>query len=181
MKKFLLLTFLFLAINFVLAQKYSTKNGKVHFEASVPLFEDVDATNSNAVAVLNSDTGDIATIVMIKNFKFKVALMEEHFNESYAETAKYPKGTFSGMLLNFKKQDLSATPKKYTITGTLNFHGVNNKISSVANVSTQNGKIMISGNFLAKSVDYKVTIPKMVMKKVAENVNVDYQFELAKP
>lgn len=169
-----------LAANFVHAQKYLTKTGKVHFEASVPLFEDVDATNTTTVAVLNADSGDIAVIVMPKNFKFKVALLEEHFNESYAETAKYPKSTFTGKLASFKKEDLSATPKSYNIAGTLNFHGVDQKITSLANVYLQNGKIIVSGKFVTKPADYKVAIPKMVVKKVAENVNVSYQFELAK-
>ncbi len=180
MKKLAIFLVLFLAVNFMFGQKYSTKTGKVHFEASVPLFDDVDATTSTALTVLNADTGDIAALLMVKNFKFKVALMEEHFNESYAETAKYPKSTFTGKLVNFNKEELSSVPKKYNLNGTVNFHGVNNKISSVATVFTQNGKIMISGNFLAKTADYKVTIPKMVMKKIAENVNVDYQFELLK-
>ncbi|MEC5157945.1 YceI family protein [Chryseobacterium sp. MP_3.2] len=180
MKKLAIFLVFFLAVNFIFAQKYSTKTGKVHFEASVPLFEDVDATNSTAVTVLNADTGDIAALLMVKNFKFKVALMEEHFNESYAETAKYPKSTFTGKLINFNKDELSAVPKKYNLNGIVNFHGVNNKISSVANVFTQNGKIMITGNFLIKTADFKVKIPKMVMKKIAENVNVDYQFELIK-
>ena len=180
MKKLALFLSLFLAINFVFAQKYSTKTGKVHFEASVPLFDDVDAINSSAITVLNADTGDIAALLMVKNFKFKVALMEEHFNESYAETAKYPKSTFTGKLANFNKEELSAVPKKYNLSGIVNFHGVDNKISTLANVSTQNGKIMITGNFLAKTEDFNVKIPKMVMKKIAENVNVDYQFELIK-
>ena len=180
MKKLGVFLSLILVVNFVFGQKYSTKTGKVHFEASVPLFEDVDATNSSAVTVLNADTGDIAAILMVKNFKFKVALMEEHFNESYAETAKYPKSTFTGKLINFNKDELSAVPKKYTLSGMVNFHGVNNKVSSIANIFTQNGKIIVSGNFLLKTVDFKVKIPKMVTKKIAENVYVDYQFELIK-
>lgn len=180
MKNLLAIMSFFLAANFVSAQKYLTKTGKVHFEASVPLFENVDATNSTTVTVLNADSGDLATIVVAKNFKFKVALMEEHFNENYAETAKYPKSTFTGKLANFKKEDLSATPKNYTISGTLNFHGVNQKVTSVASVYLQGGKIIMSGKFVTKPADFKVTIPKLVSKKVAENVNVSYQFELIK-
>lgn len=180
MKNLIFLISFVLIGNFSFAQKFSTRTGVVHFEASVPLFEDIDAKNSTVVTVLNADTGDIATIVMVKNFKFKVALMEEHFNENYAETGKYPKATFSGKILNFKKDELTANPKNYTISGTLNFHGENNKIQSNASIYMKDDKIYISGKFHTKPDDYKIKIPKMVTKKIAENVNVDYQFILTK-
>ena len=180
MKKTLVIALLFFLGNFVSAQKYLTKTGTVHFEASVPLFEDVDAKNSTVVTVLNADSGDIATIAMTKNFKFKVALMEEHFNENYAESAKYPKTTFTGKVANFKKENLSSTPQNYNLSGILNFHGVNNKVNSVASIYTKDNKIYVSGKFIAKPAEYKVTIPKMVTKKIAESVNVDYSFELVK-
>lgn len=172
---------LFLSLgNLTFSQKYLTKTGTIHFEASVPLFEDVDAKNTTAVTVLNSDSGDIATIAMTKNFNFKVALMQEHFNENYAESAKYPKTTFLGKILNYKKENLTSNPQNFTISGTLTFHGVENKINSLATIYTKDNKIIISGKFITKPAEYNVTIPKLVSKKIAETVNVDYNFELAK-
>ncbi|MBW8360835.1 MAG: YceI family protein [Kaistella sp.] len=179
MKNLILIAFLLVA-NFTFSQKYLTKTGNVHFEASVPLFEDVDARNTTVVAVLNADSGDIAVIAMTKKFKFKVALMEEHFNENYAESTKYPKITFTGKIAGFKKENLTSTPQNCSISGTMNFHGVNNKVNSAANIYIKDGKIFLSGKFVAKPADYQVTIPKVVTKKIAENVNVDYQFELLK-
>lgn len=180
MKNTVLLLLFILVANTLTAQKYSTKNGNIHFEASVPLFEDVDAKNSNTTVILNADTGDIASVAMVKGFKFKVSLMEEHFNENYAESVKYPKTTFVGKILNFKKEGLSEIPKNYTISGTLNFHGVDHKTLTVASIYLKDNTIYITGNFIAKPADYNVKIPKMVTKKIAENVNVDYQFILIK-
>ncbi|MFC3159445.1 hypothetical protein ACFOEQ_13780 [Chryseobacterium arachidis] len=91
MKKLVLLTASLLFTNLVFAQKYTTKTGKVTFEASVPLFEDVFAQDDNNIAVINSDNGDFASVSAVKNFHFKTKLMEEHFNESYAETANIRK------------------------------------------------------------------------------------------
>jgi len=180
MKKILLfLTLIFLA-NLTFSQKYLTKTGTVHFEASVPLFEDVDARNTTTVTVLNADSGDIAAIATVKKFKFKVPLMEEHFNENYAESSKYPKMTFRGKIASFNKENLSATPQNYTISGTMNFHGVDHAVTSVAAISMKDDKIYLSGKFVAKPADYNVTIPKVVTKKIAENVNVDYNFEMPK-
>jgi len=166
--------------NVVSAQKYSSKTGKVTFEASVPLFEDVFAQDNNNVVILNADTGEMASVSVVKNFHFKVKLMEEHFNESYAETTKYPKTTFKGKVLNFDKSKLTANPQKYTVQGVLNFHGVDRNVSSTSTVYAKDGKIYMKGNFIARPADFKVTIPKMVMKKVAENVNVEYNYVLVK-
>ena len=176
MKKLALLSVLLLSAGYVSAQKYSSKTGKLSFEASVPLFEDIYAKDDNNVVVLNADTGEMASVSSVKNFHFKTKLMEEHFNESYAETAKYPKTTFKGKVVNFDKTKLSASPQKYTVQGTLNFHGVDKAISSTATIYAKDGKIYMQGGFVAKPADYKVTIPKMVTKKVAENVNIEYNY-----
>jgi polyisoprenoid-binding protein YceI len=180
MKKLVLLTVSLLFTNLVFAQKYLSKTGKVTFEASVPLFEDVFAQDDNNVGVINADTGDFASVSVVKNFHFKTKLMEEHFNESYAETGKYPKTTFTGKIINFDKTKLSASPQKYTVQGTLNFHGVDKAVTSAATIYSKDGKIYMQGNFVAKAADYKVTIPKMVMQKVAESVNVQYNYILSK-
>lgn len=180
MKKLIVLIVPLLSANLALAQKYMAKTGKVTFEASVPLFEDVFAQDNNNVAVINTDTGDFASVSVVKNFHFKTKLMEEHFNESYAETAKYPKTTFTGKIVNFDKAKLSGSPQKYTVQGTLNFHGVNKAVTSTATIYAKDGKIFMNGGFVARPADHNVTIPKMVNKKIAENVNVEYNYTLVK-
>ncbi|MFP3833982.1 YceI family protein [Chryseobacterium sp. SIMBA_028] len=180
MKKIALLSVSLLFAGYASAQKYSSKTGKIVFEASVPLFEDIYAQDDNNLVILNTDNGEMASVSAVKNFRFKTKLMEEHFNESYAETSKYPKTTFKGKIAGFDKTKITASPQKYTIQGTLNFHGVDKAVVSTATIYTKDGKIYIQGDFVAKPVDYKVTIPKMVTKKIAENVNVEYNYILMK-
>src|SRR5688500_14963512 len=93
MRKNVLIALLLLSAG-VSAQKMITKTGKVTFEASVPSFEEVKATHDAVTCVLNPATGEIASLALIKGFRFKIALMEEHFNENYIESNKYPKATF---------------------------------------------------------------------------------------
>lgn len=180
MKKLTLLTAVLLFAGYASAQKYSSKTGKLTFEASVPLFDDIYAQDDNNMVILNADTGEMASVSVVKNFHFKTKLMEEHFNESYAESAKFPKTTFKGKIVGFDKSKLTASPQKYTIQGTLNFHGVDKTIASAASIYTKDGKIYMQGSFVAKPADYKVTIPKVVTKKIAENVNVEYNYILIK-
>ncbi|RKT00973.1 YceI family protein [Chryseobacterium defluvii] len=180
MKNIILIIVTLLFSNLISAQKYSSKTGKVTFEASVPLFEDVFAQDDTNVVVLNADTGDIASISAVKNFHFKVKLMEEHFNESYAESSKYPKTTFTGKILNFDKTKLTTSPQKYTVQGKLNFHGVDKAVTSSATIYAKDGKIYMQGGFVARPADFNVKIPKMVTKKIAETVNVEYNYALVK-
>ena len=78
--------------------KYLTRTGQLDFEASVPAFEEVAAKNSAVTAILNAENGEFAALALVTGFRFKNALMEEHFNEKYAESEKYPKATFKGKL-----------------------------------------------------------------------------------
>ncbi|AZA80799.1 YceI family protein [Chryseobacterium lactis] len=180
MKKLVLLSVSLLITGYASAQKYSSKTGKVTFEASVPLFDDIYAQDDSNLVVFNADTGEMASISAVKNFHFKTKLMEEHFNENYAETTKYPKTTFKGKISNFDKTKLTATPQKYTVQGTLNFHGVDKAVTSSATIYLKDNKIYMQGGFIARPADYKVTIPKVVTKKIAENVNVEYNYAMIK-
>ena len=82
-RKAIILILCFFPIVVISQGRYITKTGEINFEASVPSFEEVKAKNSNVSAILNSDNGEFATLALMKGFRFKVALMEEHFNENY--------------------------------------------------------------------------------------------------
>ena len=101
MKKILTILLVFFTTISFSQEKRITKNGLINFEASVPSFEPVEAKHNNVSAILNIATGDIASLALVKGFRFKIALMEEHFNENYTESTKYPKATFKGKIENF--------------------------------------------------------------------------------
>jgi len=162
------------------AQKYSTRTGNIKFEASVPSFEEVAAVNKSASAVLESSKGDLAVLALMKGFRFKIALMEEHFNESYAESDKYPKATFKGTIEGFDVAKLTDETKSFTITGDLTLHGKTKKIADSAKVSKTGDTITITGSFEVKPADFEIEVPKVVSKKVAEKVTITYNLVLTK-
>ena len=100
MKKIFLTITLFASLTLLAQDKMITKTGKITFEASVPAFEEVKAKNDGVTCVLNAKTGEIASLALIKGFRFKLALMEEHFNENYINSDSYPKSTFKGKIEN---------------------------------------------------------------------------------
>lgn len=156
-------------------EKYLTKKGTITFEASVPSFEEVKASNNAVTAILNTGTGDIAALALMKGFRFKNALMEEHFNENYIESDEFPKAKFKGKLNGF---DLNNIQESYTINGTLTLHGVSKELSVTAKVNSKDGVITISSSFNTKPADFKIKIPSIVSSKIAEDVQVALNFEL---
>jgi len=160
------------------AQKYKTKTGTVKFEASVPSFEEVAGESKSVSAVLDTDKGNIAVLALVKGFRFEIALMEEHFNENYAESGQFPKATFSGVINDFKLSALNASPKSYTVSGDFTFHGKTKKITSAAKISKTGDKILIAGDFKVKPEDFGIEIPGIVREKVAKTVTVSYNFLL---
>ncbi|AQX02200.1 YceI family protein [Elizabethkingia anophelis] len=175
MKKIFLIMMLCI-VGVVSAQNYKTTSGKTSFSASVPLFEDINAKDATTVVIVNADTGDMASVSVTKNYHFKVKLMEEHFNENYAESKKYPKVTFKGKILNFDKSKVSSVPQKYNVQGVLNFHGVSKSISTLATIFVKDSKFYMKGSFVVRTADFNVKIPKVVSKKIAENVKVEYDY-----
>lgn len=180
MKKLIVLLLLFVGTVNVSAQKYMTKTGSLKFEASVESFEEIAAENKNTSAILESATGEFAVLTLVKGFRFKIALMEEHFNENYIESDKFPKATFKGKVEDFDVAKLSSASGMFKISGDLTLHGKTKKVTTNAKISKSGDKITITGNFEAKPEDFDIEIPKLVSKKVADKVKITFNLLLTK-
>lgn len=179
MKKILISSLLLLCISMAVAQKASTRTGEAKFEASMPSFEEVAASNNTVSAILEKPTGNFAALVLIKAFKFKAPLMEEHFNENYMESTKFPKATFKGKILNFDASKLSAAKTAYDLEGEFTLHGVTKKIKTRISLSLlASGKISAASSFKVRPQDYGIAIPNLVKNKIADNVDVSVNFVL---
>jgi YceI-like domain len=177
-----LCTLLFFLFQFCLnaQDKVIEKNGKVTFEASVPSFEEVKAILNNGVCALNLKTGNIASIVLIKSFKFKNSLMQEHFNENYMESDKYPKATFKGKIENFNLDSYSNNTK-IIIAGTFEIHGKTKNMSVPATIKKSTNEVELSCLFVLKPEDFNIDIPSIVGYKIAKTINVNTTFTLKQP
>ncbi len=176
--KNLLLLILLLSSSIFSQSKYYTKSGSIKFEASVPLFEEVKANNNTVTSILDVKTGDIAVLALVKGFRFKVALMEEHFNENYAKSRKFPKATFTGEIHNFSIDSLTDIPKLFHSTGELTFHGKKIRIEPQLLIASFENKIQLSSTLILNPEDFNINIPKLIRKKVAETVEVTINFLL---
>ena len=169
----------FFSVTFVVAQnKYLDKAGIISFKASEATFEPVKAKNNSVTAILNSKTGDIAALALVKEFQFKNALMQEHFNENYIESDSYPKTTFKGKIIEFDFSKLSKNKKEFNCVGVLNFHGIDKKIKTKLLISIQGDFLLLEGNFITFPQDFNIKIPKIVRNKIAKEVKVKLDFKL---
>jgi hypothetical protein len=153
---------------------YLTQNGHIKFFSEAPL-ENIEAHNRKVSSVLNIETGKIGFKLLIKNFQFANSLMQEHFNENYMESEKYPYSEFSGEILELanKKLDVSK-PDVYevTVAGELTIHGVKKKIQQKGTLETQPNKIIAKAKFPIRVADYNIKIPTIYIKNIAEFVEV---------
>ena len=181
MRKIVLITILLTGLSAIGQNKYLTKTGLITFEASVPSFEEVAAKNQSVTAILNAENGEFAALALVKAFRFNNALMEEHFNENYAESDEYPKTIFKGMIANFNFDSLNKINKASSIDGSLTFHGVTVDIEDISiTLKLEEDKILISGSFKVLASDFNIEIPKIVKSKLSNEVDVRFSFKLIK-
>ena len=170
---FLLLTLLLIALTHAHAQsKYLTKTGRITFFSASPI-EDIEAKNQQVAAVLDFGTGQMAFTLPIKSFVFKRTLMQEHFNENYMESDKFPRATFSGRFVGFDAATLAtAGPHPVQVEGDLTLHGVMHHIQIPAIVELKSGQLLAAAVFPVASADYNIEIPLLVRNNIAKVVSV---------
>ena len=152
---------------------YFTQSGRISFFSSTPV-EDIQAENTKVNSVLNIETGALSFRVPIRNFEFPNKLMQEHFNENYLETHKYPTSDFKGRIMDFKSINLK-TPGTYhvSVTGELTLHGVTRTVTERGTLTVRpDGQIVAQAKFPVLLKDYKIKIPKLVVANIAEEVEV---------
>lgn len=172
-KNFVIALALVLSASLSFAQgKYYTKTGKITFYSKAPLEND-EAVNKTVTAVLDSKSGAIQFAVQMKGFEFEKQLMQQHFNENYVESDKYPKSEFKGTITNNSAIDYTKEGT-YTVQvkGQLTIHGVTKNITSAGTLKIIGGNIDASSTFNVLLSDYNIKIPAIVKDKVSNTIKI---------
>ena len=173
MKNTTILFFFLLHISFTgFAQsKLFTKNGIISFYSKAPI-EDIEATNNKVLAIVDLEKNTIEFSVLIKGFEFEKGLMQDHFNDSYLESDKYPKAYFKGVFEESIHGISSAGNKTYTltVTGNLSLHGVTQPLKTLGVVAVNNKLIKASSSFTIRLSDYKIKIPSLVASNISKEI-----------
>ncbi|MEN9703992.1 MAG: hypothetical protein RLZZ209_1420 [Bacteroidota bacterium] len=177
MKKLFLLVLLFIGFHSN-AQLFITTNGEISFFSKTPM-EDIEALNKNVSSIINTSTNEVAVQMRITNFVFPNKLMQEHFNENYLESEKFPSATFKGKIK--ESVDLKV-PGTYPITasGSATIHGVTRPIELKGTIVSTGTNLALTCQFEVKLVDYKIDIPKIVFAKIAEVIKISSKMNFTK-
>jgi polyisoprenoid-binding protein YceI len=178
MKKIILIILFIISNNLFAQKELTTSSGVISFEASVPLFEEVAAINETIPCVLNTKSGVLISEIQMKDFRFKLPLMEEHFNKKYLESDRYPNANFKGTIEGFNLNIIGTSPKEFKMKGELKIHGKSKKISTyVVLKKTENGLEIVS-DLKLNIKDFNIKIPEILSMKVAETVKIKTLFLL---
>ncbi|MBI5856422.1 MAG: YceI family protein [Sphingobacteriales bacterium] len=174
MKNLVGLTLLIFLTSAGYGQKFFTKNGKINFDAtSSSSPERIEGVNRSATCVMDAKSGAIQFAVLMKGFEFERALMEEHFNENYVESNKYPKSEFKGKVKDADEIDLSKDGTyKVKVKGDITIHGETKEVETEGKLVVQNGKINADAEFSVKLSDFKISIPGLVADKVSKTAKI---------
>lgn len=169
--------FLFLCSIGAHAQKYIDRAGRASFFSKASL-ENIEAHTNQALSMIDLKSGEVVASVLMKSFQFEKALMQEHFNENYVESDKYPKASFKGKIADIGKLDLT---KDGTVTldvsGDLTIHGETKPLQTQVEFKVSKGAFGAKTKFPVRVKDHKIEIPKLVVNNIAEVVDVTLEFQ----
>jgi hypothetical protein len=149
---------------------FTSAQGEISFFSETPI-ENIEAHNNSINSFINVPLRQIAFLVPIRKFDFEKDLMEEHFNEKYLESEKFPNASFRGKIneeINFNKEG------KYTVTATgkITIHGVEREATYAGELTVKKDELLLKSNFTVKLEDHKITVPKIVFNQIAEVITV---------
>ena len=152
--------------------KFLTRIGRVTF-FSASAIEDIEARNEEAAAVVDLAAAQLAFSIPIRAFKFKRTLMQEHFNENYMESEKFPKSTFSGKFIDLTLETMQLPgPHPVQVEGDLTIHGVTKRVIVPASLEIKNGRVLAFALFTVSPADYGIAVPLLVRDHIGKVVSI---------
>jgi len=158
----------FFGITMMAQSTLNSTSSLVSFDAG----KNIEAKNKTSKFILRTSDNVLESLITIKDFMFPNSLMQEHFNENYIESDKYPEASFSGMLINFDIEKVSEVEKKYEAQGKLKIHGVEKQVTLEIFISEEEGKYQLKSDFKVQLEEYKIKIPRLMFVKIAEEAEV---------
>lgn len=163
-----------LLVSTVYAQKYQTREGFFQFNPNKTKSTDYEGKSSSATAVFDITNNSVAVLVPVKTFHFGNALFEEHVNENYLESNKYPNITFKGKLNGLQptmlKKDGSYT---LSVAGEVEIHGVKKPFQSGALILDVKGNVAtFKIDFTINYADFNIEVPATGKDKILNQVPV---------
>lgn len=158
---------------------FITQNGHISFYSHTPI-EDITADNNAVGSIINTETGEMVFTLKMTDFQFEKKLMQQHFNENYVESDKFPTSTFKGFITNNELVDYTAAGKyDVTVEGDLMIHGVTKQIRTPGTIEVTGDGLNASSKFIVEPAHYDIKIPGIVRNKIAREMEVTVRMDYA--
>lgn len=178
MKKIVLIIFVLLMTNTSFAQRYLSKTGSVSFYSDAPL-EKIEAQNHQVNCALDTQSGFFVVKILMRSFIFEKALMQEHFNEDYVESDKFPNAFFKGKIVNLKDINFSKSGiYPAVIEGQMTIHGITQSVKAKGTFTISKNGILARAKFPLKIGNYGISIPDVLTGKIATEVEISTNIHL---
>jgi hypothetical protein len=158
------------------AQLFIGEKSNLAFFSSTSL-ENIDAVNSSIKPLFNSKTGAFAMQARQTDFKFKSSFMQEHYNENYMESEKFPFAVFIGKVnevIDFTKDGVY----EVSMTGKLSMHGVELPRVIKGTIAVKGDVITMDSKFDVKVADHNIKVPSLYVAKIAEVIEVTFHSDM---
>jgi len=171
-----LMVLAFLCFGNIYAQKLITKDGVIEIFSKTSLFT-IEAKNQKVASILNTENGEVVASTLARSFKFKEALVEEHFNENYMESHLYPKAMFSGKIENFESVNLEKDGTyPIQLVGKLTMHGQTNELTAKGEIVVLGDKITAKTTLLVSLEKFKIKIEDSYKDRINDEIKLDVHF-----
>lgn len=159
------------------AYLFSVSKGTIIFWSDAPL-ELIKASSNQLKGIFNAEKKQFAFTLNVNTFKgFNSPLQQEHFNENYLESAKYPRASFEGKIIediDLKRDGIYSIRAK----GNFTVHGVSQERILKCELTIKNNVVTVKSNFTVLLADHNITIPKVVNEKLASQIKVEVKADL---
>ncbi len=159
------------------AQQMVSRSAEVTLLSTTPI-EDIEGLNTQGSAIFDASNGDIAIQVPILGFHFKRALLEEHFNENYMESDKFPKALFRGTVAGWNARPLEGETARVTASGAFTVHGVETQRDFQGTLRMEGGALILVCNFEVQPEDHGIEIPGVVRQQIASVIQITVHAKL---
>jgi polyisoprenoid-binding protein YceI len=179
MKRLLLLILLLVYTTCFFAQTLYKGNGTAAFISNAPL-EVIKGESNKLAGIVDTSSMNFAFKINVASFEgFNSPLQKEHFNEHYLETSKYPDATFLGTLIT-TEDCTNGCETEAVCKGKFTIHGVTQIITIPVILKLDDTILKISGQFTIKVSDFNINIPKIVLAKIASEIEVKVAINMLK-
>ena len=154
-------------------QRFVLDKSTVSFYSSAPV-EDIEAHNEEGNSIIDLETGDMVFSIPIRGFQFEKALMQEHFNENYLESHKFPNATFSAVAFDWERFN---GEQEIQVGGDFNIHGVANRMEITGKMLIEKKRVVIDAEFDVAIAKHDIKVPKALFYNIAEVIQVKVHLE----